>query len=230
VLVDGIEVWNSEEPGPVCIVSTPDLPTTFISDDYCDLEVSDRTQRIYATWFSGATMYRFLLEEVIPGEDEDDEEIILYSQFVDRTSNYFSLNMFTGLQLNTTYRVRVALGFNGEFGPYGAGKDCSVTYITAEEPEPLMRTTAEAATSMTNFSAMAYPNPFQNSFNLDIKANATAPINIVVYDMMGRLLESKNITVDQATNANIGTNYPTGVYNVVVTQGEDVKMIRVMKQ
>jgi hypothetical protein len=222
VEIDGEEVWS--DYGSVCTVSTPNLPTTFISDEYCDLEVSDVTQRIYATYFSGAATYRFLLEEVEIGED--DEEIILYSQFVDRTSNFFRLNMFTGLELGTTYRVRVALGFNGEFGPYGAGKDCSVTYITAEEPEPIMR----ATTSMTDFSASAYPNPFNNSFNLDIKGNPTAPIQVTVYDMMGRLLENNTITVDQANNTNIGANYPTGVYNVVVTQAEEVKMIRVVKQ
>jgi hypothetical protein len=222
VEIDGEEVWS--DYGSVCTVSTPNLPTTFISDEYCDLEVSDVTQRIYATYFSGAATYRFLLEEVEIGED--DEEIILYSQFVDRTSNFFRLNMFTGLELGTTYRVRVALGFNGEFGPYGAGKDCSVTYITAEEPEPIMR----ATTSMTDFSASAYPNPFNNSFNLDIKGNPTAPIQVTVYDMMGRLLENNTITVDQANNTNIGANYPTGVYNVVVTQAEEVKMIRVIKQ
>ncbi|MDP2159803.1 MAG: T9SS type A sorting domain-containing protein, partial [Flavobacterium sp.] len=171
------------------------------------------------------------LEEVVPGEDEEDEEIILYSQSVDRTSNYFTLNMFTGLQLGTTYRLRVALGFNGVFGPYGSGKDCSVTYVTAEDKAPLLRTVVDEETGlMDSFAAVAYPNPFAASFNLDIKASATSPVSIVVYDMMGRLLESSTITVAQANSTNIGGNYPTGVYNVVVTQGEEVKMIRVVKQ
>lgn len=228
VVIGGQEVWS--DYGAVCTVTTPDLPTTFIADTYCDLEVSDINQRIYATWFSGATQYRFLLEEVMAGEGDEDE-IILYSQTQTKNKNYFTLNMFTGLQLGVTYRVRVALGFNGEFGPYGVGEDCSVTYVTAVEPEPLMRTTEDTTIASTiHFSAMAYPNPFNNSFNLDVKGIQAIPVQITVYDMMGRLLESTTITVDQANNTSIGTNYPKGVYNVVVTQGEEVKMIRVIKQ
>ncbi|WP_188363254.1 T9SS type A sorting domain-containing protein, partial [Flavobacterium orientale] len=119
------------------------------------------------------------------------------------------------------------------YGYYYGGKTCAIT-VPGGTPEPtpvdFTRDAVSDSPLANEFTAVAYPNPFNDSFNLDIKGNHTAPVQVTVYDMMGRLLESNTITVDQANNTNIGANYPTGVYNVVVTQGEEVKMVRVVKQ
>ncbi|MDP2159786.1 MAG: T9SS type A sorting domain-containing protein, partial [Flavobacterium sp.] len=171
------------------------------------------------------------LEEVVPGEDEEDEEIILYSQSVDRTSNYFTLNMFTGLQLGTTYRLRVALGFNGVFGPYGSGKDCSVTYVTAEDKAPFMKNATEKdATAGSTFAAVGYPNPYVDYFSLTIRSNSTEKVRYAIYDMAGRLLETKEVNYSELQNSSLGMAYPSGIYNVIVIQEDQTQTIRMVKK
>jgi hypothetical protein len=48
--------------------------------------------------------------------------------------------------------------------------------------------------------------------------------------MTGRLLEVRNVEVTEMESQEIGARYPSGVYNVIVTQGADVKTLRVVKR
>ena len=223
---DGIDVWS--DYGDVCTVSTPGLPTTSFCDAYCESVVSDTYGRIYAISFSGATTYRFLLEHVIPGVDEQPEQI-LYSQSVDRTANYFTLSMFTGLEVGVTYRMRVALGFNGQFGPYGEGKDCTVSYVSLARAS-VTAGNDEQTNTMLDFTAVAYPNPFANNFLIKLTTASESMVAIKVYDMIGRLVEQREAKVSDLENTTIGNNFPSGVYNVVVTQNEEVQTLRVVKR
>jgi hypothetical protein len=45
--------------------------------------------------------------------------------------------------------------------------------------------------------------------------------------MTGRLIEQRQAA---SKSVEIGNNYPTGVYNVIVNQGENTKTIRVIKK
>ncbi|RAR46209.1 T9SS type A sorting domain-containing protein, partial [Flavobacterium lacus] len=86
------------------------------------------------------------------------------------------------------------------------------------------------ATTIDGFKAIAFPNPFANSFAIDVKTSNTEPVSLTVYDMAGRLLEVKEVKAADVTNYQFGDRYPSGVYNVVVTQGEETKTVRVVKQ
>jgi hypothetical protein len=77
---------------------------------------------------------------------------------------------------------------------------------------------------------VAYPNPFANSFSIDLKSNNTSEVSLAIYDMTGRLLETREIKADGLANQTIGDRYPAGVYNVIVNQGENTQTIRVVKQ
>ena len=77
---------------------------------------------------------------------------------------------------------------------------------------------------------MAYPNPFAENFKLAVKTNSEANIQIRVYDMIGKLLEDKMINVSDIQNFELGNQYPSGVYNVIVTQELNSKTIRVVKR
>jgi hypothetical protein len=48
--------------------------------------------------------------------------------------------------------------------------------------------------------------------------------------MAGRLLEVKEINASEVANYQFGDRYPSGVYNVIVTQGEETRTVRVVKQ
>jgi hypothetical protein len=55
-------------------------------------------------------------------------------------------------------------------------------------------------------------------------------ISVVVYDMTGRLIERREVRPSDMVEQQIGDRYPSGVYNIVVTQGNNVKTVRVVKR
>ena len=74
------------------------------------------------------------------------------------------------------------------------------------------------------FKVVAYPNPATEGFR--VKSGNGKSFGVQVYDMLGRSIEQRQMSSD----AQIGTNYAKGVYNVIVTQGANVKTLRVIKQ
>jgi hypothetical protein len=84
------------------------------------------------------------------------------------------------------------------------------------------------------FEVKAFPNPFARHFSLDIQSSSDdlvqVKVNVQVYDMIGRALEVQNATVSELSTKEIGTNYPSGVYNVVVSQGDKVRSVRMIKR
>ena len=85
------------------------------------------------------------------------------------------------------------------------------------------RLAPEAATT-EKFSAMAYPNPSTEGFR--VKSSNGKSFGVQVYDMLGRSIEQRQMSSD----AQIGSNYAKGIYNVIVNQGANVKTLRVIKK
>ncbi|MBC8884228.1 T9SS type A sorting domain-containing protein [Flavobacterium piscinae] len=201
--------------GPVCNITTPMFPTVGLEDAQCDeYLVNSNNESLFAESYPGVEQYRFLLENInLP-----------YSQTVDRATRTVTLNNFTGLVPGEMYTVRVAIRLNGVWGPYG--KSCSI--ITPGGEIILIR--PEESTNETGFKAIAYPNPFATSFTLDVRTSNTEAVSLTVYDMAGRLLEVREVKAQDVTNYQFGNQYPSGVYNVIVTQGEETRALRVVKQ
>jgi len=76
----------------------------------------------------------------------------------------------------------------------------------------------------------AYPNPFADNVSIDVKTASAEKVNVKVYDMTGRLLEVLDTDVSEVNTLQIGDRYPSGVYNVVVSQGDEVKTLRMIKR
>ena len=85
------------------------------------------------------------------------------------------------------------------------------------------RLAPEAATT-EKFSAVAYPNPATEGFR--VKSSNGKSFGVQVYDMLGRSIEQRQMSSD----AQIGSNYAKGVYNVIVNQGANTKSVRVIKR
>ena len=137
--------------------------------------------------------------------------------------------MFSGLQPGTQYSVQVDAEL---YGVYYPGKDCSILtpgVARAEEPVVTVETKEPAAVTSV-FQVVAYPNPFTDHFVLDVKTSSTSPVFVAVYDMAGRLLETKELRADVLSATVIGERYPSGVYNAIVTQGEETRTVRVIKR
>lgn len=77
---------------------------------------------------------------------------------------------------------------------------------------------------------VAYPNPFTDSFTIDVATNSSDAITVAIYDMSGKKLETHKGTPTEISALHYGNNYTSGVYNVVVTQGTEVKTLRMIKK
>jgi hypothetical protein len=75
-----------------------------------------------------------------------------------------------------------------------------------------------------------YPNPFISTFRLNMETNSDAPVNVRLMDIGGRIIENHDIPVYELSNKEFGTDYSEGVYIVVLTQGETVNTVRIVKQ
>ena len=91
-------------------------------------------------------------------------------------------------------------------------------------------TTSKSKISSIKFSATAYPNPFADNFKLDVKTSSEEALQIKVYDMLGKLVENRILQTKEVEAFEVGSNYPSGVYNVIVYQGGVVKTLRVIKR
>jgi hypothetical protein len=206
--------------GPDCTISTPAYPTVGLQESQCSngdpenpgaYQVTSSSELIYCEFVSGAS-YQFILQKLVNGTPQGSPVTL------DRLGNFFSINMVHGLEAGTEYLVSVKLFYYGE-GPQG--KDCVI-----RTPEAVSSTRVAAK----EFAATAYPNPFENNFLVDLTTSSQAPVSLKVYDMLGRLMTSYESKVNDLSTIAIGDQFPSGVYNVVVTQGDEVKTLRVVKR
>ncbi len=193
-----------------CSITTPAFPASEIVLSQCDYTALSNTQSIGAVLVSGATLYRFLIYNTTLG----------YSFSIDRAPANFNLNMFPGLLAGTTYSVQVAVKIGGVFGPYG--KICNLTTPAGT------RVNVDSVSNL--FNVVSYPNPFAENFMLHVKTSSESTLQVRVYDMLGKQIDNRNVDVSEIENLQIGSNYPSGVYNVIVSQESNTQTLRVIKR
>lgn len=197
--------------GEGCIVTTPSFPTTSVQLSQCDYTPASKSEFIYAKPIVSATIYRFKLENTMHN----------YTSFVDRAVRTFNFNMFANLISGETYTVKVAVFINGELGPYG--KACTLTV-------PLTGGIAsESQTESTNFSAVAYPNPFTGTFQLEIDAPTNDKIYLSIYDFTGRMVYQNEYLHESSFTVEINPLISKGIYSVVLQQSDSFQTFRVVK-
>ena len=194
-----------------CNVTTPSFPESSIRDSQCDYTALSTTEMIAAVVVPTATVYRFFIYN----------NALEYQATIDRSLNTFNLNMFTGLIPGATYSVQVSVKIGEEFGPYG--KVCSLTVPGLAKDQTITK-------NIVDFKAVAYPNPFAENFKLDVNTSSEEVIKVSVYDMIGKQVEQRQINVSDVESFEVGSGYPSGVYNVIVTQGENTQTLRVIKR
>ncbi|WP_367390734.1 T9SS type A sorting domain-containing protein [Lewinella sp. LCG006] len=80
------------------------------------------------------------------------------------------------------------------------------------------------------FDLNVFPNPFTNEFSIKLTSNSQDQVQVVVYDMVGRQVEQRSVNVADLQTTKLGINYPAGVYNIVVSQGDYRKSFLVVKK
>jgi Carbohydrate binding domain/Putative metal-binding motif/Secretion system C-terminal sorting domain len=196
--------------GSACNVTSPSFPTTQIQTSQCDLATTlPLTTTLLADSFTGSTTYRF---RFVNGTTTIQ---------VDRPIRSIVLGSVPGIQAGTTYSVSVALQINETFGPFA--KVCSVTTAGGTRETEVTKTVSQ-------FNAMAYPNPFADNFKLSLTTSTEESINVKVYDMLGKLVENRTVDTAVINEVEIGSNFTAGVYNVIIIQGNEIKSLRIIKR
>ena len=213
-----VKLYNEWQPyGDSCNVTTPVAPLTKLQTSQCGITLASGNATVLtATAVTVAQMYRF---EVSLGSS-------VYTYDTASSSvRSFKLTDVSGLSLvsGTTYGVRVAIKANGVWQPYGLS--CNVTTFGAAPSILKMDIVAE-----DDFNAISYPNPFKENFNLHLTSSSLEKVSVIVYDMAGRLIEQREVNPEALSGLQVGDNYPSGVFNVIVKQGENNKTIRVIKR
>jgi Secretion system C-terminal sorting domain len=214
--------WGNYGSSP-CIVTTPLTPSVNIvtgpgltGDCENGFHPASNTTTISTTTYPGAR-YRFYLKGY-------NGNTLVYDQYVERTVNNVTLSLFPTIPSTPGYTFYMSVGL----------KLGAVVVLPKEECllvlPGMARDNANAGIVKVNFSATAYPNPFANNFVIDVKTRNESAVSVKVYDMIGRLIEQRSVSVSDLETSPIGDNYPSGVYNVIVTQDEEVRTLRVVKR
>ncbi len=199
--------------GASCNVSTPVLalntvPTTTIQPSFCGATLAALNTKIPAVMVTGATKARF--EVTIAGGSPVVYEVAAYNFRLSQTG--------VAVLYNTDYSIRVAALVGGVWGNYGAS--CTITTPAAV----ISRLKAKT------FEVSAYPNPSDSAFNLNLETPNKEDVTIAVYDMMGKLVETHQVNPTEVANLQIGSNFAAGIYNVIVSQANEMQAIRLIRK
>lgn len=204
-------VWLPDtEYGTSCVIVTPPTPgVSKISIPSCGSSTNSVWQSIFAVPITGGQGYKFVFDNGIR-----------YREYITSSSSMSIHNIPGGPMVGTTYTIRVDILYNNSYVP--GRETCTLIVLPT-------------ATRLTNkvlsvFEVKSSPNPFSNNFILDINTTSEELVDIKSYDMFGRTIETRQVNVKDIVNLELGQNYTSGVYNIVISQGESTKTLRVIKR
>ena len=193
--------------GSACTVITPAAPTLV----NCGAIVPTASSLVYTSSMSSVSQYRFQVTKV------SDQSAVTF----DTNKHWFSFRVnVPGFTSGADYSVRIAVMTAGTWSPFGDA--CVITAPTANAR--VNEVTAN------EFTVEAYPNPYSTEFKLNVTTSTEGAVALKVYDMLGKLVEAKSINIIDYISEDFGSSYPAGIYNVIVSQGEQTKTLRLIKR
>ncbi|MDP1725935.1 MAG: T9SS type A sorting domain-containing protein [Bacteroidota bacterium] len=72
------------------------------------------------------------------------------------------------------------------------------------------------------------PNPFASSFKMTYESNSEQEAQILIYGITGNLIQKTNLTGNK-NEAELGKDLPAGIYTVLFVQGNNFKVLKVIK-
>ncbi|NUY82202.1 T9SS type A sorting domain-containing protein [Flavobacterium sp. MAH-1] len=196
--------------GQPCQVTAPAIPQLA----NCGAVIATTGTLIHTTSLNRVTSYRFQLTNMTTFE----------TTLIDRSQHYFSFSNVPNFVPGAQYSVSVAIMTAGGWSDFSEA--CTITAPGAARAIAKEETAAVA----TNFRAVVYPNPYTESFAIDMDTDSNDKISVKVYDMIGKLVEEREFASDVIEVQQFGERYPSGVYNVIASQGASLKTLRVIKR
>ena len=193
--------------GSACYIYTPAAPV-LVS---CGAVVPTASSLVYTSSLNSVTQYRFQVTKVA------DQSTVTF----DTNKFWFSFRAnVVGYTPNAVYSVRIAVMTAGTWSPFGDACEITAPAASARTEE----------IPVFDMQVLAYPNPFSSEFKLSITTSTEGTVALKVYDMLGKLIEKRSINTIEYISEDFGSSYPAGVYNVIVTQGEQTKTLRLIKR
>jgi uncharacterized protein YjiK len=145
------------------------------------------------------------------------------------TTTFATFDNTAGFNTTTTAVSSLsAVGVNGAFVAVNSATEIGSPGVYLISNPSL--NTEDSSLNSNEMKLVAFPNPTNSNFQLNLINGTEEKVAIKIYDMMGRLLESHAVNSIEVNNQKLGTNFPSGIYNVVVIQGEVSKSVRVIKK
>ena len=149
----------------------------------------------------------------------NNNNIVSYLWSTGATTPTISVNQAGNYSVTVTYSDGTTLTSSG-FNVTTCNVIVNRTNTSSEKP----------VSEVINYNVILYPNPTVSSFSLNIVSDSNDAIEVSVYDIQGRIIENKTFNKEDINSITIGDNLPSGIYNVVVKQDENVKSQRLIKK
>ena len=81
-----------------------------------------------------------------------------------------------------------------------------------------------------NFKSSVYPNPFASNFKIGFDTISEENVTVSTFDITGRQIEMQKVNANAVQSLELGSNYKTGVYLVVLKQAESTQSFKVVKK
>lgn len=82
--------------------------------------------------------------------------------------------------------------------------------------------------STSDLQVLAFPNPSQKSFTVQLRSSSDTPVQLRVFDAAGKLIESKQNIASNHT-LSVGDAYKAGTYYIETVQNGQRKLIKLVK-
>ena len=192
--------------GAACTISTPSVNPIIRQ---CGAVYTNRYASVNAGSIPYVTAYKFRVTNLSTNQ----------VQVLTPAVSWFQLSSLQDFSFSTNFSVEVSVKVAGDFSAYGPV--CIITTPPAAK--------ANTTIGSSELLVKASPNPFTNSFVLNVSASQNSKSQVLVYDMLGKLIESREID-SQTEFIELGERYTSGVYSVLVTQNEHIKTIKMIKR
>jgi len=85
--------------------------------------------------------------------------------------------------------------------------------------------------SLQNFTLNSYPNPFKNSFALEVNSTKEGPADLKIIDILGRVVHTEKLTINTGLNSKTirMDNAPDGSYSIQLAFEEVQYVIKTLK-
>jgi autotransporter-associated beta strand protein len=202
--------------GEACSVTIQSKPTTNLIASQCNATLG-QNDNVYPIEVTGATRYAFDIYNA-SGDTFITTIENSYAYFRFSQGNFTSGNK---------YQVKVRVKYGNNYGIQGSA--CLVILSNPIARIDQVKNVKE--TTETSFLALqAYPNPFTASFSIKPLDGETTTLFYQVYDITGKMLESKSVEASEIQNYTIGADYPVGMYLVIARQGATTETFKMIKQ